>query len=137
MKNKPEKKSAEAKKTPVRRAPAKKAKADLAPRATPKPARQKKSISVKSGPTPTASPFDEKASSPLSKEEPIAAPPPKTPIPKKIEKPKQPTEKTIVTSAPSSLTFTPPESLSASEIPARVAKPASSPPAHLKTKPGK
>ena len=137
MKNKPDKKSAEAKKTPVRRAPAKKAKADLAPRATPKPARQKKSDSANPVSTPTASSFDEKASSPLSKEAPIVAPPPKSPIPKKTEKPRQPTEETIVTSAPSSLTLTPPESLSASEIPAQVAKPASSPPAHLKTKPGK
>src|SRR5687767_14312098 len=67
MKNKPEKKSAEPKKTPTSRARTKKADGNLA---TPiaKIVAPGKTKPVEPLKTPTASPFDEKATSPLSKE---------------------------------------------------------------------
>jgi len=93
MKNKPEKKSAEAKKTPTSRARTKKADGNLA---TPiaKIVAPEKAKPVKPLKTPTASPFDEKATSPLSKEAPAI------PSAKKTETPVPPSPATNLRSKP-------------------------------------
>src|SRR5688572_26651991 len=93
MKKKPEKKSAEAKKTPTSRARTKKADGNLA---TPiaKIVAPEKAKPVKPLKTPTASPFDEKATSPLSKEAPAI------PSAKKTETPVPPSPATNLRSKP-------------------------------------
>jgi hypothetical protein len=136
MKKKSESKTAEAKKTSVRRARTRKAEASALPAAAQVEAPEK-AKPVKRPKTALASPFEKKASSPLSKEAP-KIPATKKTAAVKIEKRKQPTEKTAeATPPPSSLTSTPPESKPpVAHAPLRPPLPASPPP-NLKTKPGK
>src|SRR5688572_17088876 len=118
MKNKSEKKSAEAKKTPIRPPTRAKANAKVASTAATSETTQK-TKSAKPVKPPSTTPFDKKASSPLSKEAVLNPVPMASAIAEKTDQPKTGTGK------------------HSSPATSFQQAPGSSPPAHFNPKPGK